>query len=409
MSTDHHEGGSVQPPPPSDPPRAWLACILSFAALFVAFGLAYSYGVFFSPITHEFGARSGEGAAIFSITSLLFFGLSCITGPLSDRLGPRPLLLAAGVLIGAGLAGAAQATELWQAYVAYGLGVGLGASCVFVPVVAAVGRWFRRRRTTALGIAVSGIGMGTLCVAPLSAWLIELHGWRTVYELYAIAAVLVLGLSGVLYPKPPRAPEGIDDSRPRWGGRRYLHLYVATLGLNAVMYVPFVHLPPAAETLGIDPLRAAGLVGIIGVASVVGRLAIGPLGDRFPLLTLYRGCYAVIALSFLLWTVAGDYPGLALFAVSLGVAYGGYIALTPAVLAHLFGLENLGRLLGVLYTAVGLGASAGPLLTGLGVDLLGNYTVVLLVLHAVGLLSLLATLPVRSGEADGQPAAEQGH
>lgn len=381
--------------PPLDSPTAWLACGLSLVALFVAFGIAYSYGAFFTALAQEFDTRHGGSALFFSVTALLFFGLSGVTGPLSDRIGPGPLLIAGGVFIAAGLVGTARASELWQAYTAYGLGVGIGASCVFVPVVAAVGRWFARRRSMALGIAVSGIGLGVLSFAPLSAWLIELHGWRTAYDLYALAAIIILPLAGVLYPRPGRAPDGTQASTTRWGGRRFAQLYLATFLLNTIMYVPFVHLPPAAEAGGIDPLRAAGLVGIIGLASVVGRLAIGMLGDRYSLMSLYRGCFVLISLSFLIWVTANAYPALVLFAIVLGLGYGGYIALTPSILARLFGLYSLGRLLGLTYTAVALGAALGPVLTGLGVDLAGHYLAALIVLHLIGLLAVLATLPIR--------------
>ncbi|WP_018994664.1 MFS transporter [Thioalkalivibrio sp. ALJ2] len=384
-----------------DSPTAWLACGLSLVALFVAFGIAYSYGAFFSSMAQEFGTRHGGSALFFSATALLFFGLSGVTGPLSDRIGPGPLLVAGGLFIAAGLVGTARAGELWQAYLAYGLGVGIGASCVFVPVVAAVGRWFARRRSMALGIAVSGIGLGVLGFAPLSAWLIELHGWRSTYYFYALAAAVILPLAGILFPRPGRAPDGTHATTTRWGGRRFAQLYLATFLLNTILYVPFVHLPPAAEAGGIDPLRAAGLVGIIGLASVVGRLAIGMLGDRYSLMHLYRGCFALITLSFLIWGTAGSYAALMLFAVVLGFGYGGYIALTPAILARLFGLYSLGRLLGMTYTAVALGAALGPVLTGLGVDLTGGYLMILIALHLVGLLAVLATLPIRDEPVTG--------
>src|SRR5690625_4708568 len=102
-------------------------------------------------------------------------------------------------------------------------------------------------------------------------------------------------------------------------------LYAATLLLNMALYVPFVYLPSAAEVAGVAHLHAAGLVGALGVASVAGRLVIGMAGDRLQRMTLYRLCFAIISLSFLLWAFADGYAMFLLFALVVGAAYGGYI------------------------------------------------------------------------------------
>lgn len=373
---------------PGNGSRAWLACGLALVALFAAFGLFYSYGVFFPAIINEFDVGLGQGAVFFSVASLLNLGLGCVTGPLCDRIGPRPLLMTGGLLVGAGLWLTAHAHSLAAAYISYGIGVGIGCSCVFVPVVTAVGRWFEVRRTLALGIAVSGIGLGTLAVAPLSAILIDEYGWRSAYELYAVAGAAVMVTAGLLFPRPP-SPHGMAHEGGRLFSRQYVHLYLATLLLNLVLYVPFVHLPVAAAAAGIPRLQAAGLVAVLGIASVAGRLAMGVIGDRYDQLALYKFCYLVVSLSFFVWAFADSYGAFLFFSVVVGAGYGGYIALTPAVLASVFGTGDLGRRLGTTYTAVALGAAIGPLVVGAGVEIFHGYTIVLAVLAAMSLLGLV--------------------
>ena len=131
------------------------------------------------------------------------------------------------------------------------------------------------------------------------------------------------------------------------------------------LFVPFVHLPAYAEEQGVGPVAAAGLIGAIGMASVAGRLALGALAGGSGLLRVFQGCYAAMGLSFGLWAVAGgSYAAMLAFAAVLGVGYGGFVALAPAVVAARFGVANLGALLGVLYTGPGIGSAVGPPLAG---------------------------------------------
>ena len=132
-------------------------------------------------------------------------------------------------------------------------------------------------------------------------------------------------------------------------------------------------------------MLAAGLIGAIGTASVIGRLALGALAVPLGLLRVFRGCFLAIALSFVLWWVAGgSYPVLLAFALVLGVGYGGYVALAPAVVAARFGVERLGALLGVLYTSAAVGSAVGPPAAGAIIDA-GGYGPAIAASLAIGL------------------------
>ena len=196
-------GGSLSGPD-RDSARAWVVVVAAFAALFTVFGVAYSFGAFFEPISTEFGTGRWASAAVFSLTSLLFFALGAISGPASDRFGPRPLLIVSAASFGVGLAATAGASSLWVAYLTYGVGVGVGVGCVYAPMLATVGGWFERRRALALGVTVSGIGLGILVAAPLAAWLIDAYGWRTTYLIFAVASSVILVLCALLISAPPR-------------------------------------------------------------------------------------------------------------------------------------------------------------------------------------------------------------
>jgi MFS family permease len=292
-----------------DGARAWWVVLAAFVAMFTSFGVAYSFGAFLLPMSEALGSGPGSTAAVFSLTTMALFGLGALSGPAVDRFGPRRVVLVGAVAMGLGLVLTSRATALWQAYLGHGLGVGLGVACSYVPLVAVVGGWFTRRRTLAVGIAVSGIGLGTLLVAPLAAELIVRYGWRETYLLLAAGSTVALTGCALLLRAAPTTTEA--EPAPLLDRLRtptYVRLYASGLLLSIVLFVPFVHLPAYAVSRGASDVAAATLVGVIGAASIVGRLALGAAAARTGVLRTYQACFALMAGSFLLWLGAPRLP-----------------------------------------------------------------------------------------------------
>jgi MFS family permease len=357
-----------------DSPRAWITVATAFMSCFTLFGVAYSFGAFFRPMGLEFGASRMPTAAVFSITAGIYNALGAPAGHLSDRYGPRPVLLAAAFFIGTGLILTSRIDRLWMGYLTYGLGVGLGGACCYVPMVSVVGGWFARWRNTALGISVAGIGCGTLAMAPVAAALIERYGWRETYVILGVASAIILVICALMVEPPPIH---LHAARPHLSAAvltpNFAMLWVSLLLSSIAIYVPFVYLPEFAQHQGVSRVAAATLVGIIGGASVVGRMGLGVMADRIGIMWLYKLCTLALGLSYALWIVNTGYVWLLVFALAMGGAYGGVVALAPAVVAELFGVQGLGAMLGTLYTSSAISALVGPPLAGLVIDRSGSY------------------------------------
>jgi len=383
-----------------DSARGWVTVGAAFVAMVAVFGVAYSFGAFFAPMAAEFGTGSGATSLVFSITACCWFLLGSVSGRAVDRVGPRPVLLIGAVALAGGLLATSAAQQLWVGYLGYGLGVGVAVACGYVPMVAVVSGWFERRRALAVGVAVAGIGVGTLAGAPLAATLIAEYGWRRAHLLLALGGSVLLVVAAVAARRPPR-PVGEEPwaLRDVVRTREFRAMYVATLLASIALFVPFVYLPTAAVANGVSSVAAAALIGVIGVASVVGRLAIGALADRVGRVRTFQASFAVLAASFLIWLVGGSWPWLSAFAVVLGTGYGGWIALQPTVLAQLFGTRGLGGLVGLVYTAAGVGALIGPPLAGVLVDVTGGYRWATAAAGVAGLGAFVALLPLPSGPA----------
>jgi len=386
-----------------DSKTGWLVTAATFLSTFTVFGVAYSFGSFFRPMADEFGADRGSIALVFSITTLLYFGLGVLSGRMADRFGPRPVLLVGAAAMVVGLVVTSRVQSVEVGYVTYGLGVGIGVACGYVPMVATVGAWFDRYRSTAVGLAVAGIGVGTLVVAPLTERLIEANGWRDTYVYLAVATAVLMGLAALGAKRPPvladQGPVVPLRQQLKYSGdgrSPFVVLYVAILFISIGLFVPFVFMADYVAEKGID--GSGGLiVGVIGLCSVVGRLGLGTLATRVQAMGLFYGSLATMAASYLIWFSAGDrYWQLMVFALVLGISYGGFIALSPVVAAELFGTVGLGGVLGALYTAAGIGGLIGPPTAGALIDRVG-YAPTLLMTAAVSSLGSATYFLLRAG------------
>jgi MFS family permease len=154
------------------------------------------------------------------------------------------------------------------------------------------------------------------------------------------------------------------------------------------MFIPFAHLSAAARDLGIGDAQAVGLVGLIGIGSLSGRFAIGWVADRAGRGGSLVAAQASLGLSMLLWLGAGGYPALAVFALWMGLSYGGIVSLMPALCMDLYGARAVASIIGLLYTGAALGNVAGPWVAGRVFDAAGSYGGVV---AGCALLSALAT------------------
>lgn len=390
-----------------DSRRAWLVVVGVVVATTTMFAIVYSFGSFFGAMAEEFDAGKGSTALVFSITIFFLFVLGAMTGRLADRFGPRPLTIAAAIFIGGGLWATSTVDRMAAGYVTYGAGVGIGVACAYVPLVTLVSGWFEQRRALALGIASAGIGLGTVLGAPVARRLIDAYGWRDTYRILAVVAVLGLGFAAVLAKRAPLLSGGDAalTMRELFVKRSFVLMYGSGALMGLSLFVPFVFLIRYAEEHNIDKGTAATLVSFLGAGSMSGRLVLGAVAGRLGILRLYQLCFLTMCISFGIWLAAGDsFAMLVLFAVVLGVSYGGYVALSPAVAAHLFGLAGLGGTLGLLYTGSGFGALVGAPAAGWLIDRSGSYWPAELVAMGIAFGSwILLVAALRSG-----PPAETG-
>ena len=195
----------------------WVVLGAAFVIITMAVGTLFSLAVFLKPLEDSVGwARSSVSA--IALLNWIAMGLgSFLAGYLSDRFGARPVVVGGGVLLGAGLILSGRTEALWQFYVTFGVLVGFGVSCFYVPLTVTVIRWFEHRRGLAASIVSSGNGLGTLALAPLTRWLINNYDWRTAFLILGELALVVVIPAALLLRRAPAAALPASQQAPEPG------------------------------------------------------------------------------------------------------------------------------------------------------------------------------------------------
>lgn len=374
-------------------PYAWVVVWATFFALALIFGVSYSFAAFFESFAGEFDAQRADVSLVFGLSGGVYFVFGAAGGMLADRFGPRAVTSTGMLLIAGGLLVCSFADSMTWVYLAYGVGVGLGIALVYTPSIGCVQPWFKQRRGLAAGLASAGIGAGTVAVPLLAAAAIAAWQWRDALRAMALG-VLVLGSCATLLLRRAESAGG-SHAAPIPGlslaealrDRRFWWLYVSIVLAAPSMFIPFAHVSASARDMGIGDAEAVGLVGLIGIGSLVGRFVIGALADRIGRTLTLLLMQVSGGLAYLAWLLAGSYPSLAFFALWFGLSYGGIVSLLPAISMDLFGARAVAGIIGTLYTGAALGNLFGPVLAGAVFDHVGGYGPVLWACMALSALA----------------------
>jgi len=382
---------------PSELRDRWGLVATSSVLMAMSSGVWYSGSVFFVALIQDFHSDYAFTAGIFSLFTVLYGVWGILTGSLLDRFGPRRVILAGGILLPLALGSSGLVTGLAQLYLTHGVLTPLGLSLMsYVPVSFLLTRNFHVQRGLALGTASAGVGVGISVVMPLTQYLIDHVGWRLAYcGLAVIAATVVLPVALFAVPEkgelflrasPLRSVPGTSavsrHNRPEWTLARALRsreFWVVTAAftcLNSSIQLLLTHHVAHLVESGQSKLLVVGIVGLIGVVSIPGKILWGYLADRlWPEWIYLAGCSCVVAGIVVLLGIGPVSPQwlLHLYAAVMGVGYAVSPAMTPIMSGLFFGGPHFGVIFGALNMLYHAGGAAGIWLAGYAHDLTGNY------------------------------------
>ena len=367
--------------------------------LALAYGIWYAYSVFLVALLQDFGWKRSVLAGAFSIFALVQGALNPLLGVLCDRLRPASLVGLGGLLLSIALYTDSFIREPWQLYLSFGLLTAAGvALCGWVPAVVMVQRRYAHRLGLALGIISAGVGVGMVVVVPVCQWLIDLQGWRLAFRWLGTATLLwVVPAALFLFrtdapPRSRRPGNAAADARgPTLSeALRAPAFWLLLLAFFCGTYCSqtlHVHQVAFLVDHGISAMQAASVVGLVGFASIFGKIGGGWLSDRFKRERVYCAFVAVLVLSvaaLYLVGITSSAWGVPAYAVMLGLGYSATAALMPAMMSDRFSGPHFGTLVGLGLLASATGSASGPWLAGYLFDHQGTYTAALAVAMVVG-------------------------
>ena len=371
-------------------------------------GLGDTYAVFLRPLEREFGWTRSQLTGVYSVYLIVHGFTAPLVGLLFDRLGPRAVYGGGMASLAIAFLFAGSLGSLEQFYLLIGGFVGIGVSLNgMVPGAALISRWFRARLSTALGVAFSAMGVGTIVFVPLAQHLVDTQGWRAAYRLLGVLVVLATPVVAFAIPWKkyaaghPDYPHKTGAKGPGegWTLRKAMRtpLYWGLVQMffftSIAMFEILVQLVAFLIDAGFSPITAATAYGFVGMLSAVSVMASGFTSDRFGYRQAVTASFAGTATGLAILLALDASPSmllLVLFVPIFGLCMGFRGPIISSVCARSFAGPHVATIYGTIYSSNAIGAAIGAYVGGLLHDLTGGYNAGL----AVSLVSIsIASLP----------------
>jgi MFS family permease len=379
----------------------------------VAIGAMFSLPVVLLPISRDTGWSVTGVSSAMTIGFVALALASMVWGPLSDRLGPRLVVLIGSVVLAAALALASRATSLLEFQLVFGLAVGGATAAIFAPMMACVTGWFDTNRSLAVSLVSAGMGMAPMTMSPLAAWLVSIYDWRTSLLLIAALAAAVMIPVGLLVRRPPAlenavASPGGDEQHDMSVAQamkspQFILLLLTNFFCCATHSGPIFHTVSYAITCGIPMIVAVSIYSVEGLAGMGGRVAFGLLGDRFGAKHVLVTGLLLQAFAVLAYVFVSQLGAFYAVAALVGFIYAGVMPLYAVLARENFPLRMMGTVIGGTAMAGSLGMATGPLAGGMIYDAFGGYAWLYIGAWGIGIGAFLIALTFKPFPKD-QPA-----
>jgi predicted MFS family arabinose efflux permease len=385
----------------------WGVAAAAFVGVMTSFSpiVPYTFSLFLNPLQHALGWRRQSIDGAFGLAAITVALVSPLIGILLDRFPPRRIILPSILIFAAGLASLSRLgsgiARFYLTFFLLGLVANGTAQFAYTRTILT---WFQKRRGFALAIILTGSGVGSILIPPLTQWTITHHGWRNAYLLMGAIAALGFPLTALLVRNRPARIVRIERSAYS-GDTVGAALTSAAFWILAIIIVLsafsenglVTNLAAILTQHGIPVQSAALALSVRGGAGIIGRLFVGLLIDRLSPQRIQTVVLVFAAAGSLILALTSTTVVALIGAALLGIGLGSEADVGPYLLAHYFGRKHFSVLYGLTWTAYAIGGGTGPVLVGHFFDRTGSYQLqVLVVLAIVAFAAALVSLFLKS-------------
>ena len=389
-------------------PSRWTIVVAGIVIIGFASGALFSLAVFLRPMQDSM-AWSRAGISGVALWMWVTYGIgSLLWGMLADRWGARRVVIAGGILLGLGLVAGSRITALWQLYAAFGGLVGVAAGAFYAPLTTAATRWFSANRGLAVALVSAGTGLGTFVVAPLTRWLISSYDWRVALLILGdLVWLVIIPLAFLVKDAPGDAAASTGPNVPLaeiFQSPQFWLIALTHFMCCIAHSGPIFHMVTHAMDQGVPSMSAATVLGVSGLASLVGRVISGLAADRWgskPTLIAMLGLQAPAIFLYLFTSSTGGFYALALL---FGMSYGGVMPMYALLTREYFGARAMGTAYGAIFMLQAIGMGLGAYGGGWIHDHLGTYAWLFGSATAAAAVAILFALPLQSSRRVPAPA-----
>lgn len=406
-------------------PKIFYGYIIVAATFFILVaivGSVLTFGVFITPIMKDLGWKNAVLSGAFSVSILISGFLGIVTGKLSDKYGPKRIILICSLFFAAGFILMSQVNAIWQLYLFYGGFIAIGKSSAIAPLQSTIVRWFIKKRGLIVAFFLMGFTAGNMIMPLVANRLIISYGWRTAYIILGVSGFVITSLAALFLKGSPsqigELPYGAEEVgesdaeslsvnginlKEAFHNVQFWLICTFFFCLAFAMLTIMTHIVPHAINEGISATTAATIMAIIGVISTAAMIPEGFMADRIGTTKTAVIFTTLLAISMLWISLSGRTVwSLLLFAVFFGVALSSMDILLTLLSSSLYGLTAIGTIIGFFNAILQLGGAIGPFVAGLIYDSRGHYYPAFILCTIISLVALVISFLLQPLKKHGQ-------
>lgn len=390
--------------------------LLAGLCINLTLGVLYSWSVIKKALIHDWHWTNSDASLPYTVAILVWAIALLFAGRLQDKIGPRKVVTIGAIFTGAGLILASLTSSVPALTIAFGVLAGTGIGFAYSAVTPPALKWFHpSKKGMVTGIVVSGMGLASLYIAPMTTMLLQKYGISKSFLILGIfilvVAVPIAQLitnppTGYVPPEPKNVPKpkakNISTKNFQWKEmvktKQFYFLWImfalsSSAGLMIIGNIATIAKMQANLENGFF------LVGLLAIFNASGRLAAGFLSDKIGRVKTMMIVFGLQAVNMALFATYTTPMTISIGTALAGIGYGSLLSLFPSTLADYYGVKNFGANYGVLYTAWGISGTIGPIIAGIVVDKTGAYNLAYVIsgaLLVVAFALAIITKPIKA-------------